>query len=288
MVHLAAQHQFHRFYDPRAAGDRAEEIVTGVVPDHHFGLDPLGRASRGHSAPATCLGDGTVNQRYLFLVEVAQEKAVFLEALGAAHPPIFHDLPSLDTVQARRRPDPRLRRSMPHAREAAPDGVPSSGHGQAGWSPGVGNTGYVRSMYQMICPALEDFQAMEGLDASDGADIDGRTRRGVPRRSETASPSVDLPRTRGTSPDFHVAAEHGWPATTGCPCRLMGAASGAQARRAPAQAPPSALPGMMVHQDGSRHAPRPAGARPDRWTTPRAKSTRPSSSTKSVEGRFPR
>ena len=24
-------------------------------------------------------------------------------------------------------------------------------------------------MYQMICPALEDFQATEGLDASDGA-----------------------------------------------------------------------------------------------------------------------
>ena len=33
----------------------------------------------------------------------------------------------------------------------------------------VGNTGYVRSMYQMICPVLEGIQTMEGLDASDGA-----------------------------------------------------------------------------------------------------------------------
>ena len=33
----------------------------------------------------------------------------------------------------------------------------------------VGNTRYVRFMYQMICPVLERFQAMEGGDASDGA-----------------------------------------------------------------------------------------------------------------------
>ena len=34
---------------------------------------------------------------------------------------------------------------------------------------GVGNTRYVRFMYQMICPVLERFQAMEGGDASNGA-----------------------------------------------------------------------------------------------------------------------
>ena len=33
----------------------------------------------------------------------------------------------------------------------------------------VGNTRYVRFMYQMICPVLERLQAMEGGDASDGA-----------------------------------------------------------------------------------------------------------------------
>ena len=33
---------------------------------------------------------------------------------------------------------------------------------------GVGNTGYVRFMYQMICPVLERLQAMEGGDGSDG------------------------------------------------------------------------------------------------------------------------
>ena len=35
--------------------------------------------------------------------------------------------------------------------------------------PTVGNTRYVRFMYQMICPVLERLQAMEGGDASDGA-----------------------------------------------------------------------------------------------------------------------
>ena len=49
-------------------------------------------------------------------------------------------------------------------------------------SPFVGNTGYVRSMYQMICPVLEVIQAMEGLDVSDGAgtgaEID-EVRRGL-------------------------------------------------------------------------------------------------------------
>ena len=44
----------------------------------------------------------------------------------------------------------------------ADNGRPGKGRAQVC----VGNTGYVRSMYQMICPALEDFQAMEGLDAS--------------------------------------------------------------------------------------------------------------------------
>ena len=33
----------------------------------------------------------------------------------------------------------------------------------------VGNTGYVRLMYQMICPVLEVIRTMEGLDALDGA-----------------------------------------------------------------------------------------------------------------------
>ena len=33
----------------------------------------------------------------------------------------------------------------------------------------VGNTRYVRSMYQMICPVLEGLQATECLEASDGA-----------------------------------------------------------------------------------------------------------------------
>ena len=38
--------------------------------------------------------------------------------------------------------------------------------------PRVGNTRYVRFMYQMICPVLERLQAMEGGDASDGAGTD--------------------------------------------------------------------------------------------------------------------
>ena len=50
-------------------------------------------------------------------------------------------------------------------------------------------------MYQMICPALEGFQAMEGLDASDGAgtgaEIDEvrrglRAHRGVLSQAEAA------------------------------------------------------------------------------------------------------
>ena len=51
-------------------------------------------------------------------------------------------------------------------------------------------------MYQMICPALEGFQAMEGLDASDGAgmglrlmkfeEVYGRTRCGVLSQAEAA------------------------------------------------------------------------------------------------------
>ena len=40
---------------------------------------------------------------------------------------------------------------------------------QEGFPLSVGNTRYVRSMYQMICPVLEGIQTMEGLDASDGA-----------------------------------------------------------------------------------------------------------------------
>ena len=36
-------------------------------------------------------------------------------------------------------------------------------------SRAVGNTRYVRFMYQMICPVLERLQAMEGGDGSDGA-----------------------------------------------------------------------------------------------------------------------
>ena len=39
----------------------------------------------------------------------------------------------------------------------------------------VGNTGYVRSMYQMICPDLEGIRAMEGLDATDGAGTGAET-----------------------------------------------------------------------------------------------------------------
>ena len=35
--------------------------------------------------------------------------------------------------------------------------------------PVVGNTRYVRSMYQTICPVLEGLQASEGLEAADGA-----------------------------------------------------------------------------------------------------------------------
>ncbi len=52
-------------------------------------------------------------------------------------------------------------------------------------------------MYQMICPVLEGFQAMEGLDASDGAgtgaeilmkfeEVYGRTRHGVLGQAEAA------------------------------------------------------------------------------------------------------
>ena len=63
--------------------------------------------------------------------------------------------------------------------------------------------------------------------------------------------------------------------------------------------PRRALPGMMVHQDGSRHGwlagqpRRPAAARRSSpWTTPRARSTRPSSSRRRARcrasGRFPR
>ena len=40
----------------------------------------------------------------------------------------------------------------------------------------VENTGYVRSMYQMICPVLEGLQDTEGLDASDDADSGTDTR----------------------------------------------------------------------------------------------------------------
>ena len=32
-------------------------------------------------------------------------------------------------------------------------------------------------MYQMVCPVLEGFQAMEGLDASDGAGTKSSMRR---------------------------------------------------------------------------------------------------------------
>ena len=186
----------------------------------------------------------------------------------------------------------------------------------------VGNTRYVRFMYQMICPVLERLQAMEGGDASDGAgtgtEIDevrggyGRTHRGGLSQAEAAevlgvsertfrrwrdryeaegadglydrrlgrfsarrAPVDEVARvlelfdTRYwdfTAKHFHekLVADHGFKRSYNW-LRLSLQAHG-RGRAAPRRGahrrkrPRRALPGMMLHQDGSSHE-----WVPDRW-----------------------
>ena len=152
--------------------------------------------------------------------------------------------------------------------------------------------------YQMICPVLERFQAMEGGDASNGAgtgtEIDevrgglrahpsgwlepggggggsgclgahlpalARPLRGgghglYDRRLGRVSRWLELfePATGTSRPS--TSTRSWWPITvkrSQGACSPWAQARGAHAWGAPAQRPRRALPGMMLHQDGSSH-----------------------------------